>query len=112
MKGFFPTLGGAALTAMVIGCAMQQPEPVAGLDTATPHCTKLLHQYAAMRGLRGQVLRENGSMPTESLMPMYFWPRVAGTFMSATEAIATADHRLRQMRTVMEEQHCQLPHAI
>ena len=112
MKGFFHIPGYAALAAMVIGCATQQPVPETGPDTGTPYCTKLSHQYIAMRSLRGQALREKGSMQPESLMPLYFWPTVAGTFMSAPEAIATADHRLQQLRTVMEERDCQLPHPI
>jgi hypothetical protein len=112
MKAYFQALGGAALLAMLLGCASQESGPVASLNTSTPACAKLVGEYASMQRKREQVQHQGEHTRTESFMPMYFWPTVAGTFMSAPEAIATADHRLRQLRTVMEKQHCQLPQAI
>ena len=111
MKAYFQALGGAALLAMLLGCASQQSGPVAGLDTATPACAKLLGEYASMQRKREQVQHQGEHTRTEFRMPMYFWPTVAGTFMSAPEAIATADHRMRQLSTAMEEQNCPLPQA-
>jgi hypothetical protein len=113
MKAYFQALGGAALLAMLLGCASQESGPVAGLDTSTPTptCAKLLGEYASMQRKREQVQHQGEHTRTEFRMPMYFWPTVAGTFMSAPEAIATADHRLRQLSTAMEEQNCPLPQA-
>ena len=111
MKAYFQALGGAALLAMLLGCASQQSGPVASLNTSTPACAKLLGEYASMQRKREQVQHQGEHTRTESFMPMYFWPTVAGTFMSAPEAIATADHRLRQLSTAMEEQNCPLPQA-
>lgn len=111
MKAYFQTLGGAALLAMLLGCASQQSGPVAGLDTSTPACTKLLGEYASMQRKREQVQHPGEHTRTEFLMPLYFWPQLGGGFMSASEAIATADHRLRRLSTAMEEHNCPLPQA-
>ena len=36
MKAYFQALGGAALLAMLLGCASQESGTVAGLHTSTP----------------------------------------------------------------------------
>ena len=53
MKAYFQALGGAALLAMLLGCASQESGTVAGLETSTPACAKLLGEYASMQRKRG-----------------------------------------------------------
>jgi hypothetical protein len=112
MKGVFQALGGAALLALLVGCAAHQPGPFSSLDSATPSCTGLLREYGSIEGLRSQVQHDTEQMRPDPTTPLYFWPRVAGAFMGASEAIATANHRLQQLRTAMANQQCRPPQEI